>query len=58
MTSIQEDILDDFFKKLEDLEEFDEQRVAQLRELFSSQKKPNPANIVAALAAEPSEEIP
>lgn len=40
MASIEKEILEAFFKKLEASPEFDEQRIDQLRFLFTKKKKP------------------
>jgi len=58
MGTIQEDILEEFFKKLTESEEFDEERVKQLRELLAGQKKPKAPKLVAVLSADSKEEVP
>ncbi len=58
MGTIQEDILEEFFKKLTKSEEFDDDRVTRLRELFAAQKKPKAPTLVAALSDDSKEEVP
>ena len=58
MGTFQEDILKEFFEKLSDSEEFDEDRVTRLRELFAAQKKPKAAALVDALSVDSKKEVP
>ena len=58
MGTIQEDILEEFFKKLAESEEFDDDRVTRLRKLFAAQEKPKAPTLVAALSDDSKEEIP
>ena len=58
MGTIQEDILEEFFEKLAESEEFHDDQVARLRELFAAEKKPKAAALVAALSADSKEEVP
>ena len=58
MGTIQEDILEEFFEKLNKSEEFDEDRVTRLRELFAAQKKPKADALAEALSVDSKEEVP
>ena len=58
MGTIHESILNEFFKKLTESEEFDDDRVTRLRELLLAQKKPKPDELVKALSADSKEEVP
>ena len=57
MGTIQEDILEEFFKTLTESDEFDDERVAKLRKLFAARKKPKAAALVAALSTDSKDEI-
>ncbi|MCO6438152.1 MAG: hypothetical protein J5J06_13745 [Phycisphaerae bacterium] len=58
MSSIQEDILIDFFKQLAELPEFDAERVQSLRAIFEADKKPKAASLVDAISSDPQDEVP
>ncbi|MFV1981386.1 MAG: hypothetical protein ACC655_09555 [Rhodothermia bacterium] len=58
MGTIQEDILEEFFEKLNESEEFDEDRMTRRRELFAAQKKPKAAALTEALSVDSKEEVP
>ncbi len=58
MGTIQEDIAEEFFKKLSESEEFDEERVKQLQKLFAAPKTPKAAVLVEALSADSKEQVP
>ena len=54
MATIQEAILEDFYKRLEENEEFTKETVDQLRALFESKKRPKATDLVKLLS-DPSE---
>lgn len=57
MGTIQEDILEEFFKKLTDSEEFDDERVARLRKLLAAQRKPKAASLAEVLSVDLKTEV-
>jgi len=50
MATIQEGILEDFYKRLEENEEFTKEIVDQLRALFESKKKPKATDLARVLS--------
>ena len=58
MGTIQEDILEEFFNKLTESEEFDDDQVTRIRKLFAAHKKPKAPTLVAALSADSKDEVP
>ena len=58
MATIQEEILNDFFRQLAELSEFDDERVRALRALLEVGKKPKAAALVEALSSDSKDEIP
>ncbi len=55
MGKIYENILEEFFKKLSELDEFDDERVTRLRYLFATQKKPKPVAFEEVLSTDSKE---
>jgi hypothetical protein len=58
MSSIQEEILEQFCSALKRAENFDEQRVEQIRILFGGKKKPKAADVIKALSEDVKESQP
>jgi hypothetical protein len=58
MATIQEEILDTFYRKLAETEGFTEAKVKALRELFDGGKKPKAADVIRALAEPAKAELP
>jgi hypothetical protein len=58
MASIQEDILEEFYKRLTKAEGFTEDKVKLLRDLFSGSKKPKPADVIKVFSENPGENLP
>lgn len=58
MSSIQEEILEQFYSTLNKAEYFDEERVEQLRVLFAGKKKPKPAEVIRVLSEDAKESQP
>ena len=58
MATIQEEVLDAFYRKLAETEGFTEPKVQALRELFSVGKKPKPADVIRVLAEPAKVELP
>jgi hypothetical protein len=55
MASIQEDILEEFYKRLTKAEGFTENKVKLLRDLFSGSQKPKPADVIKVFSENPKE---
>lgn len=55
MASIQQEILEEFYTKLEKSDGFDKQRVDQLRAIFSGNKKPKAPDVIRALSDDAKE---
>jgi hypothetical protein len=58
MASIQEDILEEFYRRLSEAEGFTEEKVKLVRELFSGSKKPKAADVIKVFSQSPKEELP
>jgi CMP-2-keto-3-deoxyoctulosonic acid synthetase len=58
MSSIQDEILEQFYSTLKKTENFDEERVEQLRVLFGGNKKPKPADVIRVLSEDAKESQP
>ena len=58
MATIQEEVLDTFYRKLAETEGFTEAKVQALRELFSGGKKPKAADVIRVLAEPAKAELP
>lgn len=58
MANIQEDILEEFYKRLTEAEGFTEEKVKQLRTVFSNSKKPRAVDVIKALSENPKEKLP
>lgn len=58
MLTIQENILEEFYKKLSESEGFNQTIVEQLRALLEADKKLNAAALVTVLSASAEENLP
>lgn len=58
MPTIQENILEEFYKKLTDSEGFNDAMVEQLRELIEAGKKLSAADLATVLSRESEENLP
>lgn len=58
MATIQEEVLDTFYRKLAQTEGFAEAKVQALREIFSDGKKPKAADVIRVLAEPTKTELP
>jgi len=58
MASIQEDILEEFYKRLAKAEGFTEEKVEQVRDLFSGRKKPKAADLIKVFSESSKESLP
>jgi hypothetical protein len=58
LASIQEEILEEFYKKLAQADGFTEAKVAQVRELFGGSKKPKAVDLIKIFAETPKENLP
>jgi hypothetical protein len=55
MSSIQDEILEQFYSTLKKADNFDDERVEQLRALFDGKKKPKPAEVIRVLSEDAKE---
>jgi hypothetical protein len=58
MASIQEDILEEFYKRLGKAEGFTEEKVEQVRDLFRGDKKPKAADLIKVFSESSKESLP
>jgi hypothetical protein len=58
MATIQEEILDEFFRKLAETEGLTDAKVKKLRDLFSVGKKPKAADVIRVLSEPLKEDLP
>lgn len=58
MASIQEDILEEFYRRLVKAEGFTEAKVEQVRNLFSGSKKPKATDLIKAFSESSKESLP
>lgn len=58
MASIQEDILEEFYKRLAKAEGFDDEKVKLVRDLFSGSKKPKAADVIKVFSQNLKEKLP
>jgi CMP-2-keto-3-deoxyoctulosonic acid synthetase len=58
MSSIQEEILEQFYSTLKNAEDFDDERVEQLRVLFGGKKKPKLAEVIRVLSVDAKDSQP
>jgi len=58
MASIQEDILEEFYKRLAKAEGFTGEKVEQVRDLFRDRKKPKAADLIKVFSESPKESLP
>jgi hypothetical protein len=58
MATIQEDILEEFYKRLAEAEGFTEEKVEQFRAVFSSGKKSKAVDVIKALSENSQETLP
>ena len=58
MASIQEDILEEFYRRLTKAEGFAEEKVNQVRDLFGGSKKPKAADVIKVFSEKPKESLP
>jgi hypothetical protein len=57
MASIQEDIFEEFYRRLAKADGFTEAKVKQIRELFSSSKKPKATDVMKVLSESSKESL-
>ncbi len=57
MSTIQQDILSEFFEKLSESEEFDLDRLERLRRMLTAQRRPKPATLVEILSVDSNDEV-
>ena len=58
MATIQEEILEEFYRRLEKAEGFTEAKMKQIRDLFGGSKKPKAADLVTVFSKNPTENLP
>lgn len=58
MASIQEEILEEFYRRLAKGEGFTEAKVKQIRDLFSGNKKPKAADLMKVFSEGSKESLP
>jgi hypothetical protein len=58
MANIQEDILEEFYKRLAKAEGFTGEKVEQVRDLFSDRKKPKAVELIKVFSERPKESLP
>ena len=58
MASIQQEILDEFYRRLLKAQGFSEARVEQIRELFNGLKKPKAADLIKVFSENSKENLP
>jgi CMP-2-keto-3-deoxyoctulosonic acid synthetase len=58
MSSIQDEILEKFYSTLKKSDNFDDERVEQLRVLFDGEKKPKPAEVIRVFSEDAKEGQP
>jgi hypothetical protein len=58
MATIQEEILEEFYRRLEKAGGLTEAKMKQVRDLFSGSKKPKAADLMAVFSANPKENLP
>lgn len=58
MACVQDEILEEFYRRLSKAEGFTDARVQQLREIFGGTKKPKPADLIKVFSEKPAEVMP
>jgi hypothetical protein len=58
MASFQEEILEEFYRRLAKAEGFTEAKVKQVRDLFSGSKKPKAADLIKVFSESSKEKLP
>jgi hypothetical protein len=58
MANIQEKILEEFYRRLEEADGFTEAKLKQVRDLLSGGKKPKAADLMTVFSANPKENLP
>jgi hypothetical protein len=58
MATIQEDILEEFYRRLEKADGFSQPKMKQVRDLFSGSKKPKAADLMKVFSENPKENLP
>ena len=58
MATIQADILEEFYKRLAKAEGFTEEKVKQVRAVFSGSKRPKAVDVIKALSESSKEKLP
>jgi len=58
MPRIQEEILEEFLRRLAKADGFTEGKVAQIRDLFSGAKKPKATDVIKVLSESSKENLP
>lgn len=58
MASIQEEILEEFYRRLAKAEGFTEAKLKQVRNLFSGSKKPKAADVMKVFSQDSKENLP
>jgi hypothetical protein len=58
MATIQEEILEEFYRRLAKAEGFTEAKLKQVRNLFSGSKKPKAADVMKVFSEDSKENLP
>ena len=58
MATIQEEILEEFYRRLEKADGFTEAKMKKVRDLFGGSKKPKAADLVTVFSENPKENLP
>ena len=58
MANIQDDILEKFYTRLTETEEFSDEKVKALRGIFGGNKKPKAADVIKVLSENSKEQLP
>ena len=58
MASIQEEILEEFYRRLAKADGFTQAKMKQVRDLFSGSKKPKAADLMKVFSENPKENLP
>ena len=58
MATIQEEILEEFYRRLEKADGFTPAKMKQVRDLFSGSKKPKAADLMKVFSENPKENLP
>ena len=58
MATIQEEILEEFYRRLEKVDGFTTAKMKQVRDLFGGSKKPKAADLMKVFSENPKENLP